>query len=155
MKEHDRQLSCSFCYTPNNSPEMGEVIGEIWGKFSGENGYVRIPGKMNQKALGIYTDYASDVNGDYTVMAACEVSENVCEESAQKLGMEVRKIPAGNYAKFVIKGKRNQVVAEAWQEIWKMDLKRSYQYDFEEYQNTDVGDAEVHIYRIIIRMDSK
>ena len=69
MKEHDRQLSCSFCYTLNNSSEMGKVIGKIWRKFLGENGYARIPGKMNQKALRIYTDYASEVNGDYTVIS--------------------------------------------------------------------------------------
>ena len=40
-----------------------------------------------------------------------------------------------------------QAVAEAWQTIWQMELPRSFQCDFEEYQNDDMGDnAEVHIY---------
>lgn len=46
----------------------------------------------------------------------------------------------------MVKGDMQKAVAEAWQEIWKMDLKRSYGYDFEEYQNDDMENAEIHIY---------
>ena len=101
-----------------------------------------IVNKKNEKALGIYTDYASDASGDYTAMVACEVTG---EETEQE-GIEVRRIPAGKYAKFVIHGDMVKAVQNAWQEIWQMDLKRSFCYDFEEYQNSDMENAEIHIY---------
>ena len=65
-----------------------------------------------------------------------------------RCGLEfVCRIPAGKYAKFVVHGNMLQAVAEAWQTIWQMELPRSFQCDFEEYQNDDMGDnAEVHIY---------
>lgn len=39
-----------------------------------------------------------------------------------------------------------EAVAKCWQEIWQMDLKRSFVCDFEEYQNDCMEDAEIHIY---------
>lgn len=146
VKLEEKEVMGFTARTNNNSPQVGAVIGGLWEKFFGENGYAKIPEKKTGKTLGIYTDYASDVNGDYTVMTACEVTGVASEEKAKSLGMEVRKIPAGNYAKFVVRGDMKQVVAEAWQEIWQMDLKRSYGYDFEEYQNDDMENAEIHIY---------
>ncbi len=40
------------------------------------------------------------------------------------------------------------MVGQAWQEIWNMDLKRKYTYDFEDYQNNseDMQNQEIHIY---------
>lgn len=37
-------------------------------------------------------------------------------------------------------------VQQFWTELWKMNLKRSFVCDFEEYQNADVENAEIHIY---------
>ena len=37
-------------------------------------------------------------------------------------------------------------VAEAWQKIWQLDLPRFFECDFEEYQNGDMENAEIHIY---------
>jgi len=39
-----------------------------------------------------------------------------------------------------------QAVAMAWQEIWQMDLPRTFQCDFEEYQDDSMDNAEIHIY---------
>ncbi|MDE6365866.1 MAG: GyrI-like domain-containing protein [Lachnospiraceae bacterium] len=55
-------------------------------------------------------------------------------------------MPAGRYAKFVVHGDMVQAVAAAWQEIWKLDLPRTFQCDFEEYQNDSMDQAEIHIY---------
>ncbi len=129
--------------TNNSSPEMGSVIGGLWNNFYNNGVYSSIQNKTTQKALGIYTNYSSDCNSDYDVIVGCEVSrvegmtENVIETS----------IPAGNYAKFVVVGDMQKAVAEAWSEIWKMDLDRSYTADFEEYQDDCMGDnATIHIY---------
>ena len=37
-------------------------------------------------------------------------------------------------------------VAEAWNEIWKMDLNRSFTGDFEEYLNNDFDNSDINIY---------
>ena len=39
-----------------------------------------------------------------------------------------------------------KALAEFWQELWKMDLPRAYQCDFEEYQNDSMEECEIHIY---------
>lgn len=127
--------------TNNSAPDMGEVIGGLWNRFYTEGIYTGIPDKANEKALGLYTDYAGDETGDYTVMVCCEVSQ----ESASTQ-YAVRKIPAGRYARFVVKGDMRTAVAGAWQEIWKMGLPRSFVCDFEEYQNDDMEHAEIHLY---------
>ncbi len=90
--------------TNNASPDMGAVIGGLWQRFFNEGIYTAIADKANQKALGIYTDFAADEKADYTAIAA------------------------------------------AWQEIWNMDLPRTFQCDFEEYQDNRMDDAEIHIY---------
>ena len=113
--------------TNNLSPDMGAVIGGLWNRFYNEGIYASIPEKTNGKALGIYTDFAEDEKADYTAMVACETS-------------------AGRYARFVIHGDMGQAVASAWQEIWQMDLPRTFQCDFEEYQDDCMDQAEIHIY---------
>lgn len=131
--------------TSNSSPEMSAVIGSLWEKFYG-GVYRQIPHKANEFALGIYTEYENDEKSEYTVMTACEVS------SADENNMlETRKIPAGKYAEFVIEGDMNTPeqlaeIGRLWQEIWKMNLNRSYVADFEEYRSADPNKADIHIF---------
>ncbi|MCI8668654.1 MAG: AraC family transcriptional regulator [Lachnospiraceae bacterium] len=139
--------------TNNQAPDMGMVIGGLWKRFYSEGIYAEIPGKVNNKALGIYTEYAGNEREDYTVMTAYETE--LTEEEKDSVLLECRKfakdirmmtIPAGKYARFIVTGDMHQAVAAAWQEIWKMDLSRSFICDFEEYQNDDMEQAEIHIY---------
>lgn len=127
--------------TSNADEKMNIVIGGLWERFYHEGIYASIPGQINEKTLGIYTDYTGKEREGYTVLAACEVCE--APDNAQ---LAVRKIPAGRYAKFMAKGKLPAAAAQAWQEIWKMDLPRAFICDFEEYQNSDSDHAEIHIY---------
>ena len=127
--------------TNNTASDMGAVIGGLWSRFYNEGVYASLPGKVSEKALGIYTDYAGDEKADYTAMVACETSE-------QLLGEEyaICRIPAGRYAQFVIHGDVVHAVAAAWQEIWQMNLPRAFRCDFEEYQDGCMENAEIHIY---------
>ena len=90
-----------------------------------------ISGKVNEKVLGIYTEYAGNEKSDYTIVTACETDgkETIPE------GTVIVTIPAGKYAKFVAKGDLHEAVAECWKEIWNTDLVRSFECDFEEYQD--------------------
>lgn len=128
--------------TNNKDPEAGAVIGGLWEKLFYGGVYPAIGHKANAKALGIYTDYEGDDKGSYTAIAGCEV------ESAERLeeGLTVCTIPAGRYAKFIVRGDMVKAVAAFWTELWSMDLPRSFVCDFEEYQDERMEDAEIHIY---------
>lgn len=138
----NEKIVAGYCNkTSNLSPNMGQVIGELWRKFYSDEGYFNIPDKLNKKSLGIYTDYESCEKGEYTAMVACEVENADITDK-----FIVRKIPAGKYAKFIVRGNTITAVREFWEKLWKMNLERSFICDFEEYQNSDFENAEIHIY---------
>lgn len=164
--------------TSNLSPDAGDVIGGLWNRFYSEGIYASIPEKVSGKALGIYTEYARDgaslkgeeafdgkaESASYTVVVACETAARglgngeegkTAAEQLEEKGYTVLRIPAGRYAKFVIHGDMVQAVAAAWQEIWQMDLPRTFQCDFEEYQNDSMEQAEIHIYVGLMEKDQE
>lgn len=123
--------------TSNKDPEMGKVIGGLWEKLYQGGVSATIKNKVNENAIGLYSEYSE--NG-YCVTAGNEVSK------AENDGLTVKTIPAGNYAKFSVHGNMEKAVAKAWEEIWKMDLKRSFTGDFEEYLNDDWENADIDLY---------
>ena len=131
--------------TNNTAPDVGDKISQLWQRFYTKTVLTQIHHRIDDTALGIYTDYTSDEKGDYTVMTAYEVSEASDDQDL----LETKVIKGGKYAKFVIKDQQEQVfskVAEAWQVIWQMDLPRLFAADFEAYQLDSKGICEVHIY---------
>lgn len=128
--------------TNNGSPEMGAVIGGLWSRFYQEGIYEAIPNKENAKALGIYSDYAGGAMDDYNITVACEVTEG----GQQPEGTVIKTIPAGRYAKFIVKGDMRTAVAEFWTKLWSMDLPRTFVCDFEEYQDDCMEETEIHVY---------
>ncbi len=127
--------------TNNKASDMKKVIGGLWEKFYKDGIYKMIPEKTNKSSLAIYTDYAGGISDDYTVMVCCEV-----KKESKNIQYMIRTIPAGKYAKFVVKGNVQTAVIEAWKNIWHMDIPRSFNCDFEEYLNDDMGHAEINIY---------
>ncbi|MGL5868427.1 GyrI-like domain-containing protein [Clostridium chrysemydis] len=123
--------------TSNDDPNMGKIIGGLWEKLYQGGINETIKNKANEYAIGLYSDYADN---KYLVTAGNEVCK------AENEGLTIKKIPAGKYAKFSIEGHMEKVVAEAWNEIWQMDLDRSYEADFEEYLNSDFNNAKIDIY---------
>ena len=123
--------------TSNDDSKMGQVIGGLWGKLYEDGVNELIKNKVNEYAIGLYSDYEDD---KYCVTVGNEVSRLENEE------LTVKKIPSGKYAKFSIEGHMQKAVAEAWNKIWLMDLDRSYKADFEEYLNADYDNAKIDIY---------
>ena len=128
--------------TNNSAPDMGMVIGGLWNDLYQKGVYQNIKDKANEKAVGLYSDYEGDMNGDYDVTIGCSVNstDNIPQNTVVKV------IPAGRYAKFVVHGHMQKAVCEFWQELWKMDLDRKYTADFEEYQDDCIDNTEIHIY---------
>lgn len=123
--------------TSNSNPKMGEVIAGLWVKLYEGGVHSIIKNKVNEYAIGLYSDYSND---QYCVTAGNEVSK------ADNDQLTVKIIPAGKYAKFSIHGHMEKAVAKAWGEIWQMDLNRSFTGDFEEYLNSDWENADIDIY---------
>lgn len=124
--------------TGNEDSNMQMIIGGLWQQYYQGNICQQIEHKMNEFAYGIYSDYRENT---YLVTVGAEVSEVV-----QKEGIELLIIPQGTYAKFQVVGDMVKAVANAWGEIWTMDLKRTYQADFEEYVAYDGVNATINIY---------
>lgn len=128
--------------TKNSDPNMPLVIGGLWKNLFETGVYQKIEHKKGMTTIALYDDYESDVSGAYDITVGAEVGlvDGVPE------GCVVKKIPQGKYARFVVKGNMQKAVAEFWEEFWKMDIKRSYKADFEEYLGSDPENCEIHIY---------
>lgn len=124
-------------YTSNSDPKMGEIISGLWTNLYEGGVSQKIKNKSNEYSIGLYSDYTDE---GYEVTVGHEVFEN------ENLDLALKIIPAGKYAKFAIHGNMNTVVYEAWNEIWNMDLKRTFTGDFEEYLNSDCENADINIY---------
>lgn len=123
--------------TGNLDPKMGEIIGGLWTELYQGGAYNKIKNKVNEYAIGLYSDYEED---RYTVTAGNEVSK------AENDDLTVKIIPAGKYAKFSVHGDMEKAVAEAWEKINQLDLDRCCTGDFEEYLNSDFKNADIDIY---------
>lgn len=121
---------------------MSIIIGDLWTRFFEESVYAGIESKKGITTIGLYDQYESDVNGAYDITVCTEVTK-VGEFPKECV---VKHIPAGKYAKFKVKGHMQEAVAKFWMELWKMDLKRSYKADFEEYVGGTPEEAEIDIY---------
>lgn len=123
--------------TSNSDPEMGKIIRGLWEKLYQGGVNAIIKNKVNEYAVGLYSDYTAN---SYCVTAGNEVSK------AENPELTVKIIPAGKYAKFSVHGHMEKAVARAWEEIWKMNLDRSFTGDFEEYLNSDFENCDINIY---------
>ncbi len=123
--------------TSNNDPKMSTIIAGLWEELYQSGVNATIKNKINDYAIGLYSDYSKD---DYCVTVGNEVSIVENDELTVKI------IPAGKYAKFSVHGHMEKIVAQAWDEIWKMNLNRSFTGDFEEYINSDWENADIDIY---------
>lgn len=123
--------------TGNTDPQMQKKIGELWQNFYVSGIAETVKNKINDYAIGLYSDYIGE---SYTVTVGNEVSK------AENAELTVKKIPAGKYAKFSVHGNMQAAVSNVWEEIWNIDLDRSFTGDFEEYLNSDMENADIDIY---------
>ena len=111
----------------------------------------RINGRKNPgTTFCAYTNYQSDLNGDYTYF----IGEEVTSFDKVDKEFETLTIPAQDYAKFTNQpGPMPVVCIDMWKNIWKMsalDLggSRAYIADFEVYdpRSSDHNNAILDIY---------
>jgi predicted transcriptional regulator YdeE len=125
------------------------IIGKQWQRFFGEGVPDRIPDRLDRNIYAVYSDYASDHNGEYSFLIAAKVKDGTVPPT----GMVAKRVLAGRYAVFTSeKGPFVQVVPSVWKKIYRLEdagtLKRAYHTDFEIYDQRaqDPRNGQVDIY---------
>lgn len=136
----------------NNAREMTAdgVIGKQWARLMREGLLEKIPNRADKAIVAVYTDYASDKNGEYTFVLGAKVTSSASVPE----GMVGKRIPAGRYAVFTSeKGPAPKVVPETWMRINSLAKSavggdRVFQADFEIYDNraADPQNTVVDVY---------
>jgi predicted transcriptional regulator YdeE len=137
----------------NNAQEAAGngVIAKQWDRFYKEGILDKIQNKADPSIYALYTDYASDRNGDYTFIIGAKVRD----ASAVPSGMVAQTVSEGKYAVLTSeRGPIPKVIVEAWQQIWnredqgQLGGKRAYKTDFEVYDQRahDPQDSQIDIY---------
>lgn len=114
-------------------------IGKLWQTFDEK---VVVDYQNGKRVYGIYYNYESDANGEFSVLAGTD------QDDASTNELEKIKILSGQYIVFEAKGDIPQVVIETWGKIWEYfsnentEHQRAYTTDFEYYKNQN----EIEIY---------
>ena len=133
-------LSLNPVRISNNDSEMSIKISKLWEKFIEKSPEIESP--KTKKAVCTYSNYESDEKGFYDISAGLEVTE----PNTKSDNFVLKTIPAGKYAKFVVKGPIQKSVSEFWKKLWKMHLPRKFDCDFEEYLIANPLNAEINIF---------
>jgi predicted transcriptional regulator YdeE len=137
----------------SNAKEVtgGGAIPKQWERFFKEGIADKIPNKVDSTIYAVYTNYASDYNGEYDFIIGMKVSS----VSDVPPGMVAKKVPKGRYAIVAsAKGPVAQVVPQAWQRVYSLDDNkqlggaRAYKADFELYdqRSQNPQDSQVDLY---------
>jgi len=120
-------------------------LGALWGRFFQEGIAGQIPNQVSGSPIyGVYADYESDVNGEYTVTAGVQV-DPAATSADDFTNVDVA---GGEYLVFAGKGPMPQVVIDTWMAVWEHfansnEYKRAYTTDFEVYSGMD--QVAIHI----------
>ncbi|MEB2301370.1 effector binding domain-containing protein [Lysinibacillus xylanilyticus] len=124
-------------------------IPQLWSDFYQQNVVGQIANAVNHVTYGLYSDYETDVNGEYSITLGVEVL--AADEIPE--GMFVKTMPAAKYLVFTSdKGSFEEVVVKAWQDVWawfaSSGVERTYTGDFEMYDErcANPQEAQVDIY---------
>ncbi|WP_054956348.1 GyrI-like domain-containing protein [Paenibacillus dakarensis] len=145
---------CGIAERTNNQVEAGPEgkISGLWGQFF-QHGLLQQPGLNPEFIYGLYTEYESDVNGEYTVLLGCETTGEGSSDQLNHFKTVSVSVPASDYLVFTSNlGPVDTVVPEIWQEIWsyfqECKESRTYTGDFELYKvaGFDPSNTVVQIY---------
>jgi predicted transcriptional regulator YdeE len=112
-----------------NKAEMSSAgkISGLWGQFYASNT------DQDASIYGVYSDYESDANGEFTVTAGIKVINEVDESILIKSGI---------YLVFPANGPMPAAIIDAWKTVWEhfsntQSYVRAYETDFEEYRGPE------------------
>ncbi len=141
IKRIKKLMISGISVTTNNNNEINEdtqKIPSLWEQYDNEHIHAKTLNRSKDSSLyAVYSNYTSDLNGDFDVMVGVEVTKpkNVITIENQK------------FLVFTKQGELPEVAFEAWQEVWdyfanESEYERKYTIDFEKYSKRD----EIEIY---------
>lgn len=139
------------CRTNNASEASGKgCIGQHWQRLMSEGLLRKIPDCADNNIVAVYTNYASDKDGDYTYILGAKVKPGTIAPP----GMVKTNVKAGRFAVFTSdKGPAQQVVPANWKRIWELPKSqpggdRLFESDFEVYDEraADPKNSEMDIF---------
>lgn len=112
--------------------EAMQTIPAHWQRFQAEGVMARIPARTSDDVFGVYTHFehaGRDNEGLYSlVIGAC-----VPADAEVPAGMVRVVVPASRRAVFPVDEGRPDRVGDAWQEIWRTPLPKTFIADYEHY----------------------
>jgi predicted transcriptional regulator YdeE len=125
-------------------------IHALWQRFFAENLMGQIRNRTGDSLVVVYSNYASDENGEYDYLLGAPVSTI----EALPAGVTFAAIATGEYAAITTdRGPVAEVMQRAWREIWQiapeeLGGKRAFLTDYEIYDEraADPTDAMVEIH---------
>ena len=139
------------CRTTNAKEASGQgCIGKQWAQLITGDVLSKIPHREDKNTIAVYTDYASDKDGEYTYVLGAKVKN----DAVAPVGMVKVTVPSGRYAKFTSDtGPAPVVVPANWKKVWATSKAqpggdRTYKTDFEVYDQraSDPQKTQMDIY---------
>lgn len=128
--------------TTNENGKAAQDIGQLWNQFMTEGILAKIPHKIDENILSIYTHYVGDHTQPYDTILGCKVSSLATIPA----GMIGQSFGGGTYVQFVAKGDLTKgLVYNTWLSIWETELDRVYSADFEVYGEKAQNPAEAEV----------
>jgi len=132
-----------FAVQTTNKNEMDPSTARISALHQKFDDNVEVDYGNGNRVYGVYFDYESDANGEFSVLAGTDQADIETRDD-----LETITINAGRYLVFHGSGEMPQTVIETWSKVWQYfsdpspDYRRAYDTDFEYY----AGQNEVKIY---------
>lgn len=126
--------------TENTDGKAIADIGQLWNEFYAKGKNDLIKNRIEDIALGVYTDYEGDFTQPFSYMAGYAIHS--CSDSL----LYTKKIEAGTYLKFTAEGDLQETVGRIWQAVWELPVRRAYKSDFEEYILHEGQPPRINIY---------
>ena len=127
--------------TINKDNQSGIDIGNLWNRWFTEGLSTKIPNKVSDDIINMYTDYDSDEHDFYTAILGHKVSSlDMIPE-----GFIGKHILDENYKEFISKGKLPECVLNTWEIIWNSKLDRKYTADFDVYNSMTMNPEDVEV----------
>ncbi len=117
-------------------------IGDVWRRFNTAGKGQSVPARIREEHYCVYCEYEGDWTKEFTVVIGCAVAA----DAEVPDGMKKIAVDAGKFAVLYPTGELPQSVFDAWAEVWKTPLDRSYQADYDVYGDAfSRNGASVHV----------
>lgn len=136
--------------TTNQAAFEQDTIQRLWKDFFTNDILSKIPHKIDDAIIALYYNYESNKDGAYSLLLGARVS------TLDKIptGLTAQHVPAQKTHVFTTKqGPLSNIVLDLWKNIWQQEdannLDRSYQFDYEIYDerchNPKKATMSIHI----------